>query len=100
MIRMRGAVSAFEGLSLCGTRMPASDMNGFPCRREFEMESGAAAYLAFYLNLTRMFLDNAVAHCQPQSCPSALPFAHRQLGGEEGIVNTLHMLQSDARTGV
>jgi len=64
------------------------------------MESGAAAYLAFYLNLTRMFLDNAVAHCQPQSRPSALPFAHRQLGGEEGVVDTLHMLQSDARTGV
>src|ERR1700722_16519498 len=99
MIRMRGAVSAFE-LTLCATRMPASDMYGFPCCREFKMESGAAAYLAFYLNLTRMFLDDAVAHCQPQSRTPALPFAHCQLGGEEGIVNTLHMLESDARSSV
>ena len=56
---------------LCGTRMPASDMGGFPCHREFEMECGAASHLALYLDLARMLLDDAVAHCQSQSGAAA-----------------------------
>ncbi len=60
------------------------------------MERGTVAHLALYLNLTRMLLDNAVAHRQPQSRASALPLADRRLGREEGIVDALHVFKCDA----
>src|ERR1700749_1753298 len=101
MIRMRAAGSRFETWALfCGTRMPASDMGGVPCHGKFEMERGAAADLALHLDLARMLLDNAVAHCYPQSCAPALAFAHGHFGGEEGIVNALPVFQRNARPGI
>src|ERR1700760_3890973 len=97
MIRMRDAGSGFETWALfCGTRMPASDMGGFPCHRKFEVESGAVANLALNLDLARMFLNNAVAHCQPQSRAPALPLAHGQFRSKEGVVDTLHVFQRNA----
>src|ERR1700748_3103762 len=100
MIRMRAAGSVETLALLCGTRMPASDMRGFPCHGEFEVESSAAANLALDLDLAGVFLDNAVAHSQPQSCAPALTLAHRQLGSEEGVIDALHVFQRNARARI
>ena len=64
------------------------------------MEGGAAAQLAFDLDLAGMFLNNAVAHGQSKPGAPALAFAYGRFGGEEGIVNALHVFGGDARTGV
>src|ERR1700678_3643446 len=100
MIRIRCCGSVETLALLCGARMPASDMDWLPCRREFEMERGSAAHLAFYLDLARVLLNDAVGHCQSQSCAAPLALADRQLGGEKGVVNALHVFQRDARAGV
>src|ERR1700722_19170072 len=65
MIKMRGDVSGDAAFAfVCGARMPASDMDRFPCRGEFQMECGAVPDLALYLNLARMLLDDAIADLQ------------------------------------
>src|SRR5271156_1571386 len=100
MIRIRGCGSGAKLALLWGARMPASDMGGLPYRREFEMERCSAAQLAFYLDLAGVLLDDAVGHRQSQSCAAPLALADRQLGGEEGVVNALHVFERDARAGV
>src|ERR1700761_2202024 len=66
IIRIRGDVSGDPAFVFaCGARMPASDMDGFPCHGEFQMKSGAVPDLTLYLNLARMLLDDPVAHRQP-----------------------------------
>ncbi len=64
------------------------------------MEGGAATQLAFHLDLAGMLLNNAVAHGQSKARATALTLAHRRLGGEERVVNALHMFGGDARAGV
>ncbi len=76
--------------------MPTSDMRGIPYHGEFEMEGGSVPNLAFYLDLAGMFLDDAVAHCQSQSGAPALALADRRLGGEERVVDALHVFERDA----
>src|SRR6202012_5716075 len=101
MIKMRGDSSGLTPLALvCGARIPASDMGRFPCHREFKVERGAVAHLALYLDLARVLLDNAVAHRQPQTRASALALIDRRLGGEEGVVDSLHVFERNAGAGV
>src|ERR1700689_3789304 len=95
MIRIRCPDSVETLALLCGARMPASDMGGLPCHGEFEMESGSTSNLAFHLDLACMFLDDAVTHCQSKSGAPPLPLAYRRLGGEEGVVDALHVFERD-----
>src|ERR1700677_4202807 len=100
MIKIRCAGSVETLALLCGARIPASDMGGLPCHREFQMERGSASHLAVYLDLAGVLLDDAVADCQSQSCAAPLALANRRLGGKERVVDALYVFERDARAGV
>src|SRR5580704_275640 len=101
MIRMRCPDSGAATFTLLWEgRRTTSDMSGLPYQGKFEMEGGSAADLAFHLDLAGMFLNNAVTHCQSKPCAPALAFAYGRFGGEERIVNALHVFECDARAGI
>src|ERR1039458_4524727 len=64
------------------------------------MKSSAGADGALDVNLAGVFLDDAVGDGKAQPDAAAVAGPRRGFGGEEGIVDALEMLRSDAAAGV
>src|SRR5216684_1357329 len=77
-----------------------SDMERLPAQGEVESESCAGAGMTLHANLAGMFLDDAVGDGKAEAGAAGLAFARSGLGGEEGIVDALDVLGSNARSGV
>src|SRR5260370_6519984 len=77
-----------------------SDMERLPAQGEVESESCAGAGMTLHANLAGVFLDDAVGDGKTEAGAAGLAFARRGLGGEEGIVDALDVLGSNARSGV
>src|SRR5258708_23539245 len=77
-----------------------SDMERLPAQGEVESESCAGAGMTLHANLAGMFLDDAVGDRKTEAGAAGLAFARRGLGGEEGVVDALDVLGSNARSGV
>src|SRR6478736_9298315 len=99
MMRMR-AVWVSPAAAFGARTVLPSDMQCFPCCGEFQTEGGAVPHSAIYLDASRVLLDDAIRDREPKTGAAALAFGGRILGGEEGIVDTLHVLRRDPRTGV
>src|SRR5271169_6750074 len=74
--------------------------NSLPAQGKIQGESRSGPGLALHTNLAGMFLDDAVGDGKTEAGAAGLAFARRSLGGEEGIVNALNVLGSNARSGV
>src|SRR6185437_8108620 len=99
MMRMRAVWMSPAAVVGASTVVP-SDMQCFPCCGEFKAEGGAVSNSAIYLDASRMLLDDAVCHREAKSGAAALTVGRSILGGEEGVVDALHMLRSDSRAGI
>src|SRR5438477_9889522 len=84
------ASSGIHRFPLCVTRARRCFRPG-----KREKKTSTAAWAAENFDRTAMFLHDTVADRKPE----ARPFA-RGLGGEEGIVNTMHVLGRDAMPGI
>src|SRR5690242_19039808 len=75
--------------------MEPLDMSRFPGRGELYVERSALSGRRAHINLSRMFLDNAVTYRKPQSSAAAVGF-----GREEGIKDAVDVLGRNSRAGI
>src|SRR6266853_602688 len=77
------------------TRMEPLDMNRFPSCGEFKTEGSAFALGGAHVDLSRVLLDNAVAHRKSQPRAAAGRFR-----GEEGVEDAMQVFVWNTGTGV
>src|SRR5215472_1013578 len=88
------------GAADCRVRTAASDIYGLPNEGEFKVESGALPGEALHPDLSSVFLDDPVGHRETQTGASRLAFTRRTLRSEEGIIDLVDVLGSDAGAGI
>src|SRR5215472_5446178 len=75
--------------------MEPLDMSRFPGRRELNVERGALSRRRAHINLSRMFLDDAVGNGEAKAGAAAIGF-----GGEERIKDAVDVFARDSRAGI
>src|SRR5487761_1350355 len=75
-------------------------MNGLPQFWKLQMERRAATHFAVHLNLAGVFLNNAVAYREAETCPTSLALNNSGFGGEERIVDAAQIFCRDAGPGI
>src|SRR5437868_4059597 len=73
-----------------------SDIDSLPHQREIQIKRSAAARMALYPNLPRVFLNDAVSDGQAEAGPFALAFTRRRLSRKKRVVDALDVLLGDA----
>src|ERR1035438_7574688 len=83
-------------VKVCST----SGMDRIPQKRKLEMKRCAGVDSALDMNLSSMFLDDAVRDGQAEARAAAVTRLGRGLGGEKRVVDALEVLGCDAGAGV
>src|SRR5579863_5544709 len=83
-------VDRFKGESTSG-------MDRIPQQRKLKMKGCAGAYRALHVDFARVFLDDAIGHGEAEPRAPLVSWQGSGLGGEERIVDALHVLRRDAR---
>src|SRR5580692_1790954 len=96
MINTVPAVGSEPSPELCRVITAASDIDSLLGQGKIEVERRTFAGPALHSNFPGVFLNNSVGHRQPESSAAGLAFARRRLGGEERIVNPVHVLLRNA----
>src|SRR6266496_763210 len=78
----------------------ASDIHSLSQEWELQIECRAVFGCALHTNLARMLLNNSVGHRQSQPRTTPLAILRSDVGREEGIVNALDVLLSNAAARV
>src|SRR5436853_7768941 len=91
---MINTVPEREACASPGCRMmtAASDIDGLPHQREFEIESRAFAGMTFDPNFSRMLLNNAILHRKSKFRTFALAFPRRGFNGNERDVIAMNLV--------
>ena len=82
-------------------RQECQRCSGGDClRRGTQLEGGTDTEFAFDVNLSGVFLHDAIADCQTEAGAFVLALLRLGLGGEKGIVDAVEMLALDSAAGV